>query len=98
MWQGRVISLHFTPEASAKMTGVPEVRAVPGWGLEGDRYYLGTGHWSARPSPGGREVTLIEMETVGRFSIRSSTPGASATGSSCRRQRRGGTSPRAMCH
>ncbi len=64
MWQGSVVSLHIAPQASAKMTVVPQVRAVPSRGLEGDRYYLGTGHYSPRPSPGGREVTLIEMETV----------------------------------
>ena len=64
MWQGNVVSLHIAPEASAKMLVVPEARAVPGRGLEGDRYHLGTGHYSPRPSPGGREVTLIEMETV----------------------------------
>ena len=45
MWQGQVVSLHIAPEASAKMQTVPEVRAVPGRGLEGDRYFLGTGFW-----------------------------------------------------
>ena len=43
---------------------LPEVRAIPGRGLEGDRYFLDQGHYSGRPSPGGREVTLIEMETL----------------------------------
>jgi MOSC domain-containing protein len=65
MWQGRVVSLHVAPAASAKMQTVPEVRAVPGRGLEGDRYFLGTGFYSPRPSQGGREVTLIEVESVG---------------------------------
>lgn len=64
MWQGLVVSLHIAPEASVKMVTVPEVRAVPGRGLEGDRYFLGTGFYSPRPSQGGREVTLIEIETV----------------------------------
>lgn len=64
MWQGQVVSLHIAPAASAKMQTVPEVRAVPGRGLEGDRYFLGTGSYSPRPSPGGREVTLIEIESV----------------------------------
>ena len=58
MWQGLVVSLHIAPEASVKMVTVPEVRAVPGRGLEGDRYFLGTGFYSPRPSQGGREVTL----------------------------------------
>jgi MOSC domain-containing protein YiiM len=64
MWQGHVVSLHIAPEASAKMEVVTEVRAVPGRGLEGDRYFKGTGHYSDRPSHGGREVTLIEIESV----------------------------------
>lgn len=46
------------------MVSVPEVRAVPGRGLVGDRYYAGRGYYSARPSYGGREVTLIETETL----------------------------------
>jgi MOSC domain-containing protein YiiM len=46
------------------MMPVPEVRAVPGRGLEGDRYFTGTGFYSQRPGAGGREVTLIETESV----------------------------------
>jgi len=64
MWQGHVVSLHIAPEASAQMETVIEVRAVPGRGLEGDRYFKGNGFYSRRPSPGGREVTLIEVESV----------------------------------
>src|SRR5262245_20655349 len=64
MWDGRVLSLHLARAASAPMESVPEVRAVPGRGLEGDRYYLGTGFYSKKLSPGGREVTLIETEAV----------------------------------
>jgi MOSC domain-containing protein YiiM len=64
MWEGAVVSIHVAPSASAPMEMVPRVRAVPGKGLEGDRYFTGVGHYSARPSHGGREVTLIEMETV----------------------------------
>jgi MOSC domain-containing protein YiiM len=64
MWEGTVVSIHIAPEASAKMVTVGEVRAVPGRGLEGDRYFRGTGFYSQRPSHGGREVTLIETEAV----------------------------------
>src|SRR5207249_7406613 len=39
-------------------------RAWPGRGLEGDRYATGRGHYSPRPSQGGREITLIETETI----------------------------------
>jgi MOSC domain-containing protein YiiM len=64
MWQGHVVSLHIAPEASAKMETVTEARAVPGRGLDGDRYYKGNGYYSPHPSHGGREVTLIEVESV----------------------------------
>jgi len=61
---GRVVSIHIAAEASLPMVSVPEARAVAGRGLEGDRYFLGTGFYSQRPSYGGREVTLIETETL----------------------------------
>jgi MOSC domain-containing protein YiiM len=64
VWKGIVLSLHIAPRAAAPMQSVAEVRAVPGRGLEGDRYFAGTGFYSTRPSHGGREVTLIEMEAV----------------------------------
>ena len=64
MWQGSVVSLHIAPKASAPMESVESVRAVPGRGLAGDRYFLGTGVYSPKPSHGGREVTLIEAEAV----------------------------------
>lgn len=64
MWEGRVVSIHTAPEAAASMKSVAEARAVPGRGLEGDRYYEGRGFYSPKPGFGGREVTLIESETV----------------------------------
>ena len=64
MWQGSVLSIHIAREASAPTESLAEVRAVPGRGLEGDRYFHGRGTYSARASAGGREVTLIESETV----------------------------------
>jgi len=63
-WQGSVVSIHVTPEAGAPMVVVPEARALLGHGLEGDRYATGRGHYSPRPSQGGREITLIETETI----------------------------------
>lgn len=64
MWQGRVVAIHIAPQSAAPMVSVPEVRAVAGRGLDGDRYFLGTGFYSRKPSHGGREVTLIETETL----------------------------------
>lgn len=64
MWQGQVASLHIAREAGEPLEVVPEVRALAGRGLEGDRYFRGRGYYSLRPSAGGREVTLIETEAV----------------------------------
>jgi len=64
MWQGSVVSIHIAKQAAAPMESIPAVRAVPGRGLEGDRYYLGTGVYSQKAGHGGREVTLIEVESV----------------------------------
>ena len=90
MWQGHVVSLHIAPEASAKMQVVDEARAVPGRGLEGDRYFAGTGFYSSRPSAGGREVTLIEIESVqalddGVLSARGDTLGIKLAAADSRR-------------
>ena len=64
MWEGKVVSLHIARQASAPMDSVESVRAVPGRGLEGDRYFAGTGYYSDKPGEGGRELTLIETETL----------------------------------
>ena len=43
------------------------VRAVPGRGLEGDRYFSGTGTFSPRPQKPDFEATLIQGEHVEAF-------------------------------
>ena len=64
MWEGSIVSIHVALQASAPMQSRSEVKAVPGRGLDGDRYFTGKGFYSEKPSFGGREVTLIEMEAV----------------------------------
>jgi MOSC domain-containing protein YiiM len=58
MTQGRLVSIHVTPQAG----GTPEPRAaarvVAGQGLEGDR------HWRATPNARPRELTLISAEAL----------------------------------
>src|SRR4029077_9909543 len=68
MWEGTVVSIHVAAEAAAPMQSIAEVRAFPGRGLEGDRYFAGTGFYSKKSSHGGREVTLIEIEAVDALS------------------------------
>jgi len=62
-WIGDVVSIHLASEREARPTSVDRAHAVPGRGLEGDRYFLVRGTYSDRPGP-GREVTLIEVEAI----------------------------------
>ena len=63
MFKGNVVSLHLARNAAMPMESALEVKAIAGQGLEGDRYSLGLGEWSKTPG-GGREITLIEIETI----------------------------------
>jgi MOSC domain-containing protein YiiM len=62
MWSGKLDSIFIAPEAKAPMRGVLEVHAVPGSGLEGDRYFLKQGTFF-KPEP-DFELTLIEAEAL----------------------------------
>ena len=78
-WRGVVSAMHIAREAAGPVVSVPEIRAVPGQGLEGDRYFRKTGTYSARPGT-GREVTLIEAEAYEALAQESGivlTPGTS---------------------
>jgi MOSC domain-containing protein YiiM len=61
--QGTVVSINIAPTGGAPMSFVRETRAVPGKGLEGDRYFHQVGTYSNVPGP-DREVTLIEVEAL----------------------------------
>ncbi len=63
MWKGEVASLYTASAAKGPMRSLPLVRAVPGRGLEGDRYFGGTGTFCS-PCTEAHEVTLIELEAV----------------------------------
>ena len=61
-----VVSIHIAPAALQPMVPLEEVHAVPGRGLEGDRYFTGGGTYSETEGE-GREVTLIELEALDRL-------------------------------
>jgi len=72
------------------MRSVTEVHAIPGRGLEGDRYFAGTGFYSTKPSHGGREITLIESEGIealfgGVINAEGERPGVKLAASDARR-------------
>ena len=58
---GRVLSIFVRPNPSEKVLEVNQTLAVPGKGLEGDYYFEGI---APRGVNSGREVTLIEQETL----------------------------------
>ncbi len=61
--KGTVISIFIAPAGKAPTVSVGEARAVPGKGLEGDRYFTKLGTYSHRPGP-DRELTLVESEAL----------------------------------
>lgn len=63
MWQGTVVSIHIAAAAEGPMVSVTKARAVPGKGLEGDRYFSHSGTYSQDPGL-GRDATLIEIEAL----------------------------------
>jgi hypothetical protein len=61
-WSGRLLHIHIAARASLAMEELEQAKLVAGRGIEGDRYFSGTGTYS--PKPDAREVTLIEMEVL----------------------------------
>jgi len=59
---GVVAALMIGPERKKPMISVPEVRAITGAGLEGDRYCIERGTFSKK-SP-SNQITLIEAEAL----------------------------------
>jgi MOSC domain-containing protein YiiM len=59
----RIEQIFISDKAGEPMRAVPEVRAVAGKGLEGDRYFADAGTFSKKKTP-DRHVTLIEAEAI----------------------------------
>ncbi len=62
MWNGTVESIHIASAAQGRMQALDRVVAIPGAGLEGDRYALRLGTFY-KPEP-DYELTLIEAEAI----------------------------------
>ena len=70
----RLTNILIAASPSAPMVALCEVRAVPGLGLEGDRYFSGTGTFSPHPRKPYFEVTLVEREKIEAFAAESGLP------------------------
>lgn len=64
MSHGTVIGIFITAQGAQPLHNVQQVRAVPGKGLEGDRYFLATGSFSEGGWEADGEATLIESEAL----------------------------------
>ncbi|MGE0133522.1 MAG: MOSC domain-containing protein [Dehalococcoidia bacterium] len=70
---GRVEAIFTAPEAGAPMEQQGVVVVVPGVGIVGDRYALGSGTWSA-PRWHDKELTLFEAEVADALGIEPYVP------------------------
>jgi len=61
-WRGELLHIHVAPAASYEMEARAAATLIAGRGIEGDRYFLGTGTYSDLPAM--REITLIEIEVL----------------------------------
>jgi len=61
-WTGTLLHIHIASEAAMEMEELSQATLVAGRGIEGDRYYLGTGTYSRVPHT--FQLTLIEMEAL----------------------------------
>lgn len=62
--QGTVVSIHIATAATKPVVSLEKAHAVPGKGLEGDRYFNETGTFSTQLPGPDHELTLIEIENV----------------------------------
>jgi len=60
---GQIAFIQIAQKASDRLFSLAEGQAVAGKGLEGDRYFKKVGTYS-NVSGGGRQITLIELESV----------------------------------
>ena len=70
---GSLIQICIADAASAPMRTVHEIECVSGRGLAGDRYFEGTGTFSATAKKPSHEVTLVEAEEIEDFNAQFGT-------------------------
>src|SRR5262245_61355894 len=79
---GHVVEILIASSPTEPAIPQQSVRAVPGRGLVGDRYYEGLGTFSPKPHKPDHEITLIQQEHVDVFA---STSGIAFTSRDARR-------------
>jgi len=71
---GYVREILIAESPAAEMASKASVRAEPGRGLAGDRYFSGTGTFSPETQKPDFEMTLIESENIEAFAANSRIP------------------------
>lgn len=66
MLQGQIVGIYTTATFAAPLDAHQSVRAVPGRGIEGDRYFRGAGTFTKKGKPidPSQHATLIESEAI----------------------------------
>jgi MOSC domain-containing protein YiiM len=76
--KSQIVEILTAPSPSDPMVTRASARAVPGKGLDGDRYFNGTGTFSPHPPRPDFELTLIQREHIEFFVSASRLPFTSA--------------------
>lgn len=69
-----VVEILISRAPASPMESLPIVQAIPGKGLQGDRYFDGNGTFSPQPQRPDFEITLIEKEKIEAFAADSGLP------------------------
>src|SRR6266567_1448426 len=69
-----VVEILIARSPSSTMESLQSVRAIPGKGLEGDRYFNGVGTFSPQPQKPDYEITFIEAEKIEAFAVEAGLP------------------------
>ena len=64
---GTLLQILIAASPASAMSSPASVRAVPGFGLQGDRYFSGHGTFSPAALKADYEVTLVESEAIAAF-------------------------------
>jgi hypothetical protein len=67
--EARVEAILISLAAGALPHAVAHAHVVAGRGIEGDRYFDGTGTWSDFPVPEGKALTLVEAEVLAELGL-----------------------------
>ncbi len=78
----QIVDILIADSPTSQAVSQRSARAIPGFGLEGDRYFCGKGTFSTNPRKPDFEITLIQQEHVETFA---STSGIAFTPRDARR-------------